>query len=88
MLKLHGGPRNVELLQDLLHTHLLHRLIYDVPHLLFKVMQVERQQVGKCCVLIHCEFHLLKEEKPGLERKYHPLIILSIGGPQVVYQKN
>ena len=56
--KLHGGPGGVQLLQDLLHAHLLDGLVHDATHLVLKVVQVEGQEVGERCRLVHDEFDL------------------------------
>ena len=58
VLELHRRPRRVQLLQYLLHAHLLHRLVHDVAHLVLEVVQVQRQQVGERRRLVHREAHL------------------------------
>jgi len=47
VLELHGRPRGVELLEDLLHTHLLDSLVHNVLHFILVLVQIQRQQVGQ-----------------------------------------
>ena len=45
VLELHSGPGGVELLEHLLHAHLLDGLVHDVLHLVLELVQVQRQQI-------------------------------------------
>ena len=48
----HTCPCGVELSKDFLHPHLFNSLIHDSFHILLKVVQVERQQVGQSGILL------------------------------------
>lgn len=58
VLELHRGPGRVELLEHLLHAHLLHRLVHDVLHLVLELVQVEGQKVGESRLVVQHELHL------------------------------
>ena len=58
ILKLHLGPSYVQLLQNLLHSQFLGGLVYDSSDLVFKVVQIEGQQIGQVRVIVHDEFYL------------------------------
>ena len=58
ILKLHLGPSYVQLLQNLLHSQFLGGLVYDSSDLVFKVVQIEGQQIGQVRVVVHDEFYL------------------------------
>jgi len=56
VLELHGRPRGVELLEDLLHTHLLDSLVHNVLHFILVLVQIQRQQVGQGRLVIYVNF--------------------------------
>ena len=61
VLELHLGPGLVELLQHLLHAQLLGGLVDNVAHFVFKVVQIQCQQVGQVRVLVHDELDLMRK---------------------------
>ena len=57
IVKLHVLPVCLKISEQLLHAHLLARLVHDPVHLVLKVVEVEAQQIRQGCVVAHCELH-------------------------------
>ena len=57
IVELHVLPVGFEIAEQLLHAHLLARLVHDAVHLVLEVVQVQAQQVGQRRVVAHRELH-------------------------------
>ena len=75
VLKLHRRPRHVQLLQHLLHAHLLDGLVDDAEHVVLEVVQVEREQVGQRRLLVHGELDA---------RRLHQLLPVAVADGRVL----
>ena len=57
IVKVEFLPDILKVVQQLLHPHLLARLVHDPVHLVLKVVEVETQQIRQGRVVAHCELH-------------------------------
>ena len=57
IVKLHVLPVCLKISEQLLHAHLLARLVHDPVHLVLKVVEVKTQQIRQGRVVAHCELH-------------------------------